>query len=60
MSVLYIIFKDHSNELFVGVYVDDILVVVLEDKVDSFVNMLKRRFTLTVMKEVNKFFGCEF
>ena len=50
-------FKDHSNELFVGVYVYDILVVGLEDKVYSFVNVLKRIFTLTVKKEVNKFVG---
>ena len=54
------LFKDDSNELFVGVYVDDILVVGLEDKVDSFVNVLKRRFTLTVKKEVNNFVECEF
>ena len=54
------LFKDHSNELFVGVYVDDILVVGLEDKVNSFVNVLKRIFTLTVKKEVNNFVGCEF
>ena len=28
------LFKDHSNKVFVGVYVDDILVVAIEDKVD--------------------------
>ena len=55
-----LLFKDHSNEPFVGVYVDDILVVGLEDNVSSFVNVLKRIFTLTVKKEVNNFVGCYF
>ena len=50
---------DKENELFIGLYVDDILIIGKEEKVTKFRNDLKKRFNVTFEDSISEFLGCD-
>ena len=50
---------DKENELFICLYVDDILIIGKEEKVTKFRNDLKKRFNVTFEDSISEFLGCD-
>ena len=53
------LFKNRQESLFIGTYVDDVLVVGNKELAGKFIDDLKKIFTITIQEKVNKFVGCE-
>lgn len=53
------LFKNQENSLFIGVYVDDLLLVGQKNKISEFIGFIKNKFTITENDKVEKFVGCE-
>lgn len=48
-----------SNNMFIGTYVDDLLIIEEKKLVDYFVTGMMDRFKITIEDQVKKFIGCE-
>ena len=49
-----------GNELVIGIYVDDIIMIGTIDKINNIIEKFKVKFNLRTNDKVNAFIGCEF
>ena len=49
-----------ANEIMIGIYVDDIIIIGVKESIESLILGLKKRFTIKHCLKVEEFIGCEF
>ena len=49
----------NSNLIVIGLYVDDLLMVGNKDNLLHEIELMKRRFSIRIKDEVDKFLGCQ-
>ena len=53
------IFKNKSNDLYLGTYVYEIIIIGVKEVIKKFIMDINKRFTITTENNIVKFVGCE-